>query len=148
MSEKYPPGTKKVHREFCVIEKWLEVADATGKPVGHHYTYELIVPNGNILRTRISHPADGTTYGSKLWGTIVKHQLEVTYDEFWACVRDRDLPERGSFAVAPPGSSLPASVLLQLTTVVGLAPEDAITLTLAEASRAIADHWQNFADNQ
>lgn len=94
-------GSRKDHLQFCQREGWTPVRGATGKPVSHHPTFELALPDGRILRTRISHPADAPEqYSANLWTFILKDQLDVTEDEFWDCVRDKKLPERGR--VAPP----------------------------------------------
>jgi hypothetical protein len=45
----------------------------------HHVTYELDLPDGRILRTRISHPPGRTTYGpSSLWAHVPRDQLQVS----------------------------------------------------------------------
>lgn len=84
--------------------------NAIGAPVRHHQTFELALPDGRVLRTHISRPPDSKqTYGRHLWSHILKDQLDVTMDAFWACVRDGAIPERG---VPPlPAETIPADVL-------------------------------------
>ena len=50
---KHPAPDRERHDDFCVIENWELVHGSTGKPVQHHRTYELAIPSGDILRTRI-----------------------------------------------------------------------------------------------
>ena len=74
--------------------------------------YELPLPDGRILYTRISHPPDRTTYGPALWRHILRDQLEVTADEFWECVHDGVLPSRGVRPV--PAEAVPLAVVRTL----------------------------------
>lgn len=107
---RYPAARRKDHLTFCLTEGWTEVRNATGQTVRHHQTFELSLPDGRILRTHISRPPDSKdTYGPGLWSRILRDQLGVTPDEFWACVQDKAVPDRG--AVKPPEESIPADVL-------------------------------------
>lgn len=103
---KYPPATREDHDDFCTTEKWHLAPGATGKPVQHHRTYELSLADGRILRTRISRPVDRTQYRNAMWSHILGTQLEVTAQEFWACVTDEVIPRR-SRPIAPQRASLP-----------------------------------------
>ncbi len=108
-------GSRRDHDRFSRIEGWTEVRNARGKPVGHHIAYELTLPDGRILRTRISRPPNNETYGPRLWNTILTDQLHVTDAEFWACVSNDDLPDRGAAGVSdPPAHALPAGLVHHL----------------------------------
>lgn len=107
----------------------------------HHQTFELTLDDGSILRTRISRPVDRTTYAPGMWAHILRDQLQVDAATFWACVTDGILPARS----APPATNpkaLPLHVLNELITRVGMAPEGAATLSLAQATEAIAEFWR------
>ncbi|BCB87816.1 hypothetical protein [Phytohabitans suffuscus] len=52
-----------------------------------HVTYELTLSDGRVLRTRVSHPVDRTTYGPSIWSHILRDQLDVTNAVFWAVAR-------------------------------------------------------------
>ena len=95
VSDKHPPATREDHDQFCQNENWTLVRGAAGKPVRHHRTYELGLWDGRILRTRISKPVDKTDYAASMWSHILRNQLEVTADVFWACVDSGVLPSRG-----------------------------------------------------
>ena len=88
------------HQRFCQIEGWIEVTSATGFPVRHHQTFELVLNDGSILRTRISRPVDRTSYSRSMWSHILRYQLAVSADEVWACVQQNGVPTR--FADAEP----------------------------------------------
>ncbi|MBW8739289.1 MAG: hypothetical protein JF621_19940, partial [Streptomyces turgidiscabies] len=67
---------------------------------------------------RISHPVDRTVYGAALWSHVLRDQLDVAENEFWACVLDAKLPDRG--VPAAPKESLPADLVYLLIPRVGL----------------------------
>ncbi|NJC21035.1 hypothetical protein BJ994_000111 [Arthrobacter pigmenti] len=113
--------------------------NAKGQKVRHHATYELVLHDGTVLRTRISRPVDRTTYGSSLWGAILKDQLRVTPDEFWSCVNEGVLPDRGAPAV--PAEALPLELVHLLTKTAGLSESEVASLTKEEAVRIMNDHW-------
>lgn len=131
-SKKYPPGNRESHDEFCVTEDWTLVRGARGMPVQHHRTYELTLWDGKVLRTRISRPINSTEYGFQMWSHILKHQLEVSQKEFWACVNEGTLPDRGNSPLQAPDQSLPLFLLKELIKL-GVSEQEALTLTPAEA---------------
>lgn len=103
--------TRKDHQNFCLNEGWTQIRNARGKG-GHHVTFELTLPDGRVLRTRISHPPNRQTYGPSIWAHILRDQLQVSEDEFWACVREKHVPKRSRGEPALP--SIPAGVVAQL----------------------------------
>jgi hypothetical protein len=135
----WPQPTRQDHGKFCDIEGWTPVRDARGRTGTHHVTYELILPDGRVLRTRISHPVDRSTYGSSLWSHILRDQLGVSEEEFWACVRDGVRPDRGA-PEAPP-EALPADLVHLLITRVGLAESEVAVMSKAEAVERLNRYW-------
>jgi len=75
-------------------------------------TFELTLPDGRVLRTRISHPPNRQAYGPSIWAHILRDQLQVGEAEFWACVREKNVPQRSRGEPAMP--SIPAGVVAQL----------------------------------
>lgn len=128
---RWPRATRADHDAFCRIEGWTRVRDARGRTGTHHVTYELALPDGRILRTRVSHPVDRSDYGAALWAHVLRDQLDVTEAEFWACVKKRVQPSRG--APQPSERSIPASVVHRLLTELGLTEREVARLTRAEA---------------
>lgn len=119
----------------------MPVTSATGGRVRHHATYELTLDDGSILRTRISRPIDRTTYAPSMWAHILRDQLQVTEDVFWACVRHGVLPARSVPAPRHP-RALPLHLLNELVTRVGLTPDAAAQLSLEQAVEALAAYWR------
>lgn len=134
-------GTRVDHNRFCLNEEWTLVRGARGREVRHHVTYELDLPDGRVLRTRVSRPVQKVVYGVDLWKAILREQLCVTEDEFWACVKSKVKPDRGGGSVEPPPQSLPASLVHQLIHQAGVPEEQVATMTLKEAVKAMTAHW-------
>lgn len=140
MSE-YPAPTRNDHDRFCTTEGWTVVRGATGRPVAHHRTYELTVPSGDVFRTRISRPINAETYGRQRWAHILRDQLAVSAEEFWACVKDGVPPDRGSATPEPPAEAIPLGVLMALKNEVGFSDEQLAAMTKDEAVARLNEYW-------
>ena len=145
---KHPAPDRERHDDVCVIERWEIVHGSKGKPVQHHRTYELVIPSGDILRTRISKPVDRTTYSASMWSAILRDQLKITNDEFWACVQNKVLPDRGGTVAAPNPKALPLHLLNELIERVGMKPEHAIELSLDQALARMNEYWTEIASDE
>lgn len=139
MSRDWPEPTRSDHQRFCEREGWRHVRDARGRSETHHITYELDLPDGRTLRTRVSHPPDRTTYGRSLWAHILRDQLDVTEEEFWDCVNKGQTPNRGTRTVPP--HALPAEMVHLLITRVGITEAEVAKLTKEEAVRRLNEFW-------
>jgi hypothetical protein len=135
----WPAPTRADHDKFCRIEAWARVRDATGRTGTHHLTYELTLPDGRILRTRISHPPSRMTYGARLWAHILRDQLCIDEATFWTAVRDGLAPQRAW--PAPPAESIPAEVAALLVNRVGLSREQVAALSREEAIARLNRFW-------
>jgi hypothetical protein len=135
----WPAPTRADHDRFCRIESWTPVRDATGRTGTHHVTYELALDDGRILRTRISHPPNRSTYGPGLWAHILRDQLDVDEATFWATVRDGVKPSRS--AAAPPAETLPVELAFLLVNRVGLSREQVAAMSKAEAIERLNRYW-------
>jgi hypothetical protein len=135
----WPQPTRQDHETCCGVEGRAPVRNARGRAGTHHVTYEFHLPDGRVLRTRISHPPDRTTYGPSLWSHILRDQLGVSEEEFWACVRDGIKPDRG-VPEAPP-KALPADLVHLLITRVGLAESEVAAMSKAEAVERLNRYW-------
>lgn len=134
-------GTRVDHNQFCLYEGWELVRNARGGAVAHHVTYELTLRDGTILRTRISHPVNKETYGVSLWKAILRDQLVVTEEQLWACLRNKQLPDRGQDDDDTPEKALPASLAYQLIHEAGVPEAQVATMTLADAMVVMTEHW-------
>lgn len=137
----WPPPPRQDHAQFCETDGWQRVRDARGRTGTHHVTYELTLPDGTVLRTRISHPVDGSDYGPAIWKHILRDQLKVDEATFWACVQDKTKPDRGQPKI--PAEALPADLVHLLITRVGLAETEVAGLTKAEAITRLQQYWSD-----
>ncbi|WP_181958559.1 cytotoxic translational repressor of toxin-antitoxin stability system [Nonomuraea diastatica] len=135
----WPQPTREHHDRFCQIEGWRLVRNARGRTATHHVTYELDLADGRILRTPISHPVDGSSYGQSIWRHILRDQLQVDEPTFWACVQRGVVPDRGQ--PEPPSNALPAEVVHLLISRVGLAETDVATMTKEDAVARLQKYW-------
>ena len=134
-------ASRRDHQKFCETEKWSEVRNARGKPITHHLTYELAVPDGRILRTRISRPANTDTYGASLWFHILSDQLCVTEDEFWTCIDSGKPPGRTGRVDDIVAVTLPAGLAWQLVHTLGLTTSEIEAMTLEDAVSRMSQYW-------
>lgn len=137
----WPQPTRQDHDRFCHTEGWTPVRDARGRTGTHHVIYELHLPDGRVLRTRISHPPVRTTYGASLWGHVLRDQLGISEGEFWACVRDGVKPDRGLPEIRT--EALPADLVHLLIVRVGLTESVVAAMTKAEAVERLNQFWSN-----
>jgi len=85
------PLSQVAHQKFVQTEGWTQKL-ARGK-TGDHFRYFLALADGRILYTRVSH-GSGAINDPALIAVILRGQLEVTEDAFWACVEEGTLPPR------------------------------------------------------
>lgn len=97
------------------------------------------LPDGRILRTRISHPPDRTAHGPSIWARILRDQLCVSEREFWACVRKGAQPDRGVPEV--PAKALPTDMVYLLISRVGLSEADVASMTKEQAVARLDVYW-------
>lgn len=137
MTRRRPVPTRADHQAFCLAEGWAQVHNMRSG-TGYHVTYELALDDGRVLRTRISHLPGRQTYGPSLWAHILRDQLDVTEEEFWACVQDGALPDRG--APEPPPDAIPAGLVHQLLAH-GVPEAQIRTMTASEAIQRMTEIW-------
>lgn len=126
-------------RRFVENEGWQDKDKKSGKKKGDHHRYTLVLATGDVLFTRISH-GSGAVDDPALFAEILRSQLKVTKDQFWACVKQGTPPPRPSAAPAPPSNAIDAKLARNLLRKVGLTPAD---LARLDQLRAI-DVWQRY----
>nr|WP_232328254.1 cytotoxic translational repressor of toxin-antitoxin stability system [Kibdelosporangium sp. MJ126-NF4]CEL19475.1 hypothetical protein [Kibdelosporangium sp. MJ126-NF4]CTQ94727.1 hypothetical protein [Kibdelosporangium sp. MJ126-NF4] len=123
--------TPVAHDRFCQIEGWIGVRSGT------HITYELGLPDGRVLRTRLS---ERDSYGPDLWRHILRDQLEVDESAFWACVNEEEKPDRG--IAKPRPDALPVDLVHLLLTRLGLTERAVAAMTRKDAIARIDAYWE------
>lgn len=136
---KWPPPDRTDHERFCEVEVWRKVRDARGRFGTHHVTYELALPDGRLLRTRVSHPVDRTDYGPGLWAHVLRDLLDVSEAQFWTCVREGVPPGRSTPIVRP--DALPADLVHLLIARVGMSDAQVAALSREDAIARLQRYW-------
>ena len=99
-------------------------------------------PDGRVQRTRISRPPDRTTYGARMWAHILRDQLDLATDGFWACVRDGVAPDRApDEAVEEVDDAIPVEVVTLPVERVGLTRREFIGMTREDAIARLNEYW-------
>lgn len=124
-------------RKFVDTEGWQDKDKKSGKKTGDHHRYVLALETGEVLYTRVSHGSGGIDDPS-LFGQILRTQLRVTREQFWACVKDGVLPPRPAVAAQAPANAIDAKLARNLLRKVGLTPADLAGLDQARA----VEIWQ------
>lgn len=135
------PASRRQHKKFCDAEGWSEVRSARGGAVRHHISYELRLDDGQILRTRISRPANNDRYGPSLWDAILRDQLHVSETDFWQWVDRGVQPPRPRGVPAAPPQALPAGLAHALIYTLGLSEQVVATMSRDEAIALMSEHW-------
>jgi hypothetical protein len=135
-------GTWADHEAFCRADGWAPKRDARGRAgAGDHVRYRLELPDGRVLNTKIPRPVDRTVYGEELWRVILREQLQVSEEQFWACVRDGTRPDHGIITEPRPSAeTIPANVVHVLK-VNGLSDAEIIALGRADAIKRAQEIW-------
>ena len=136
----WPTPPHKDHLRFCEIEGWSPVRSSSGKTGTHHDTFELVLDNGDTLRTRISRPPDRTDYGPGLWSHILKDQLQVSKAEFWECLETKTPPQRAA-PTEPEKEPIPTGVIWNLIDRVGLSEAEVGSMSKEEAIARLNTFW-------
>lgn len=127
-----------VHDRFCRAEGWQQVRDEQRESGAHAVTYELTLPDGRTLRSRVVLSPD-RCYGPGVWKHILRDQLQVSEPEFWACVRDGTPPERG--VPKPAADALPVGLVHLLINRVGMPESEVMAMSKDQAIARLTQHW-------
>jgi hypothetical protein len=86
-------------------------------------------------------PSSKETYGRRTWAHILRDQLDVSEREFWACVEDGELPDRGREETHAPVGAIPVDVARLLASRVGLSRAEMQAMTSAQATARLNEFW-------
>lgn len=117
-------------KDFVRIDGWEEIARTD------HHRYVKRLPDGNLLRTRVSFGRGPAFSDPALWARVWRHQLDLrSEDEFWKALRTGDPVDRTPpQAVAPPDQPTKPLWLVEfLTNVVGLPLDEVLAMPEEEA---------------
>jgi hypothetical protein len=126
------PSTQDLHR-FCEVDEWEVRKTARGKRAGDHTRYRKVLPDGSVLTTKVSHGRKGID-DADLFAHILRTQLKVTADQFWAAV-DRGIePVRPGTEPEPaPKEAIPFDLARNLLVKVGVPQSELARMSKEEA---------------
>jgi hypothetical protein len=79
---------------FLKADGWREVPGGErGGERRWHVFFEKVLDDGRVLVTHISHSRQKALSPGR-FGAILRHELEVSKEEFWACLRSGRPAER------------------------------------------------------
>lgn len=122
------------------MDEWVVRKTARGKKAGDHTRYRKVLPDGSILITKVSHGRKGID-DPDLFAHILRTQLKVTAEQFWAAVDHGTKPERpGVEPESVPKESIPFDLARNLLVKAGI-PQS--KLARMSKDEAIA-RWQEY----
>lgn len=123
---------------FCRIDGWQEVDQ--GRSPDHRY-YRLVLDDGTVLETRVSHSAKKTMSPGR-WKAILRDQLRASDEAFWKAIRLKKPVSRPS---APPAEEeieqVPAWAAEVLSARLGMSPAEMSKLSREEAIKRAHEAW-------
>jgi hypothetical protein len=122
-------------RAFCRVDGWSSTADTPGRTTHKHEVWTKALADGTLLRSVISKGRG--EYSPQMMSWIIKHELEVTEQEFWTAVRDGVAPARPQARPARPQRELLPLSLVRALQAAGHTAGDLRGLTLEEAKRLL-----------
>ena len=118
-------------KTYVERDGWTEEPSLTRgrRRTGNHWRFSKWLPDGTLLRTKISHSLRDEI-GADLFRHILRDQLRVREDAFWAVVRGAS--GEGT-AVATPPATIPGWLVQRLLFTVGLGEDDLRSMSPEEA---------------
>ena len=122
-------------RRFVAVEGWQDKDALSRKKTGDHHRYVFTTPTGERLYTRVSH-GRGQIRDPGLFEHILRDQLKVEAEQFWAAVERGEVPRAPWPASALAGAgALDARLARALLTKAGLSPSELVGLSQDDAVR-------------
>ena len=124
---------------YVQVEGWEDKDKKSGKKTVDHHRYVFTTPTGERLFTKVSH-GRGQIHDRDLFEHILRDQLCIGEEQFWAAV-DRGVPPmRLSPAPTNPEGALDAKLVRNLLTKVKVTPGQLVGMTHEEAIKL----WQEW----
>lgn len=122
-------------RRFCELDGWEQ------RPTTDHHRYTKELPDGTILRTKVSLGRGQVCDDPALWSRIWRHQLQLESEEqFWEVLQSREPVPRGEPQPEPQQPRMPAWLFDYLIYRVELDEDKALGLSEEEAMEIYMEH--------
>jgi hypothetical protein len=115
---------------WTLVERRTRRRSATGD----HWRYEKDLPDGTILRTKVSHRLN-KQIGDDLFARIPRDQLQISRAQFEAVLAGES-PDEPRVSTAPAGPSLPGWLVLRLIVTAGIDEKEVRSMSRDEAAAA------------
>lgn len=127
--------------DFLAADGWREVPG--GERSGsrrRHIFYEKVLPDSRVLGTHVSHSRQKTMSPGR-FNSLLHHDLEVSKNEFWDCVRTGKPVDRPVTLGADETVQHEAWVIAVLVSDLHLTPDELEALSPEEAQALVLRHW-------
>ena len=105
-----------------------------------HIDFEKVLPDGRTLQTHISHDRSSRVSAGR-FSAILKHQLEVSREEFWTAIRTGEPVQRPVPLDDEEVVEHDAWVIQVLVGELHMSAEEIAELSEEEAKAHVYEHW-------
>ena len=126
--------------DFLDADGWRQVdRGERGGGRSRHVFYEKTLDDGRVLQTHISHSRQKTLSPGR-FSAVLRHQLEVSREQFWDCIRTQSAVDRPIELEEGPVEH-EAWVVAVLVRELHMTAEQIAALSEEEAQRLVHEHW-------
>lgn len=130
---------------FLKNDGWKRLPSASrGGSSENHILFEKLLDSGRLLQTHISHSRSGRPSPGR-FSTILRHQLEISRDEFWRALREGAPVER-PVPVEDQSVEHEAWVVAVLVGELHMSADEIAALDAEQARRLVFEHWARPVD--
>jgi hypothetical protein len=127
--------------DFLAADGWREIPSSErGGSRRRHVFYEKLLADGRVLQTHISH-SRGKTMSPGRFSSLLRNDLEVSKDEFWACIRSGTPVDRPVLLDDPRVVEHDAWVVAVLVGELHISLAELGALSREEAEAVVHRHW-------
>jgi hypothetical protein len=125
---------------FLAADGWRQVKGGErGGRRSRHLFYEKTLDDGRVLQTHISHSRQKTLSPGR-FSAVLRHQLEVSREQFWECIRAQRPVDRPT-ELEEGLLEHEAWVVAVLVGELHMTAEQIAALTEEEAQGLVQEHW-------
>lgn len=125
--------------DFLDADGWRRVQRERGGTRSRHVFYEKTLDDGRVLQTHVSHSRQKTLSPGR-FGSVLRHQLEVSREQFWECIRTKRPAGRPVELEAKPVEH-DAWVVAVVVGELHMTAGQIAALSTDEAQRLVHEHW-------
>ncbi len=124
--------TYKEIRKFVELEGWVNKDTASKKKTGDHFRFTFLTQDGESLYIYISH-GRGQIQNPKLFAHILRSELKVSANQFWAAVDHEEIPRR--YTQSENSSMIEYRLMSNLLKIAGVNPTKLERISQVEAEK-------------